>query len=609
VEDDYTRHPAISADGRRLYFTSTRDGGEGGRDIWVAKWNGTGWDSVANIGLPINTPNEETRPFESYDKQRLYFSNNHGQPRPGSSYGGASDIYVSTWTGSGWGPVRLVSAPVNCGLTACSPYETPDGSQIWFGSEAWEGGRGDEDIWVATQGMPPPPRETSGYGSWVKTGEIQDAIYVYDLEEDSRGVIYAAAACAESLPTGRVFKTPDMGATWIQCGDLPDMGATWIQCGDLPGAMVVYSLVVHGDTIYAGTYPHGDIFKSTDRGDSWLNSADIPGATAARSLLRLQDGCILAGMSPYDAANRNRIYKSPDGGTTWAEIAALKNINPCKFLYETSGGLIFAGGWGIDSEIMIYRSADSGATWDSVGVILKWEPEWTADGFLETDEGILYVTGWLPADSPGVDGGYVCKSTDDGLTWDTCEKIMRGDGVHSGRVYTAVEDTLGIVYVGMQPAPDSVVFASADAGTTWFSAGGLDGTFECLCLLRSSNGTIYAGTTPNGDVFRYVCQAGVDPEHPADPVNCRLFQNCPNPFISTTSIRFRIPEHCHVRIEVYDVLGQHVATLVDGRLGPGHHSVGFSGIDEDGNSLSSGVYAYRMTAGDFKSVKKFVFLR
>jgi hypothetical protein len=198
---------------------------------------------------------------------------------------------------------------------------------------------------------------------------------------------------------------------------------------------------------------------------------------------------------------------------------------------------------------------------------------------------------------------------DDGVNWDTCEKIMRGDGVNSGRVYAAVEDTLGIIYVGMQPAPDSVVFASVDAGSTWFSTGGLDGAFECLCLLRASDGTIYAGTTPNGDVFRYVCQAGIDQDQSVNPMQCHLFQNYPNPFNSTTSISYQVPRPGTVTLEVYDVLGRHVMTLVDDELPQGRHTVRFAGTDADGRAISSGVYIYRMEAGEFTSVKKFVFLQ
>ena len=243
---DLERHPAISADSKRLYFTSDRIGGQGGLDIWIAYWDGSAWSTVENMGAPINTVNEETRPFESFDEQRFYFSNNHGAPRPGGSYGGASDIYVSTWNDFGWGPVELVAAPVNNDLTACSPYESADGSELWIGSEAWEGGRGDEDIWVATKGASAAPRLTRGYGNWVKTGELTDAIYVYDLRESETGVIYAATACAETEPTGRVFKTNDGGRKWTPCADLP-------------GTMIAYSLVVHYDTLYDSGSPgnHG----------------------------------------------------------------------------------------------------------------------------------------------------------------------------------------------------------------------------------------------------------------------------------------------------------------------------------------------------------------
>jgi hypothetical protein len=590
------RHPAISFDGQRLYFTSDRGGGKGGRDIWVAFRHNGVWDSVANLGEPINSPNEETRPFESSDRQRLYFSNNHGAPRPGGSFGGASDIYVSTWTGSGWGPIQLVAAPVNNDLCACSPYETPDGSELWIGSESWEGGRGDEDIWVARRDSLFPPQTTQGYGGWVKTGELANAIYVYDLEQDALGTIYAATGCAQAEPTGRVFKSPDEGQTWIPCGPLP-------------GAMLVYDLLVEGDTLYAGTYPNGDVFKSIDRGDTWSNTAELPLATAVRCLVRLQNGDILAGTSPYDAQLRNRIFRTTDGGASWTEAAALESFNPPKFLYQTSDGAIFAGGWGIDCDTEIYRSLDDGVTWDSLVVIPHWECEWSTDGFLEASDGALYVTGWIPAQEPGVGGGFVCKSLDGGDTWSTTTKIMRRDGVHSNRIYAVAEDLPGRIYVGMQPAPDSVVFVSPDGGQTWDPTGGLAGAFECLCLLRAADGSIYAGTTPNGDVFRYLPQTKVDESRPTAPMAYRLAQNYPNPFNAATTIRFRLPQASRVTIAVYDILGRRIRALVDDDLKAGQHGVLFDGRDKDGKKLSSGVYLYRMQAGEIVQTRKMVYIK
>lgn len=576
-------HPAISPDRKRLYFTSDRPEGHGGSDIWVAHWDGYSWSTVENMGPIINTPNEETRPFESYDGQRFYFSNNHGQPRPGISYGGSCDIYVSTQTDSGWGPVRLVAPPVNSDLPACSPCESSDGNEIWFGSEAWEGSRGDEDIWVARKGVSFPPRITHGYGNWIKTGELKNAIYVYDLKESEDGTIYAATACADTVPTGRVFKTIDNGTTWTSCADLPK-------------AMVVYSLIVERDTLYAGTYPYGDVFKSINCGDSWFNTADLPAVTSARSLVRLHNGDILVGTSPYDITNRNRIYRTTNGGSSWTLTGLLDHINPCKFIVQTSNGTIFTGGFGIDSETKIHKSVDNGISWESVTVIPQMECHSDADGFYETENGVLYVSGYIPSHGVREGAGFVYKSTDHGENWTMCTKILRGDGTHSGRVYSIVEDHFGTLYVGMQPAPDSVVFASSNGGDTWYSTGGLDGAFECLCLFRGSDGAIYAGTTPNGDVFKYIPQSPTQMIENRSPIfmKFQLLQNTPNPFNIETKISFEINIKSQVILEIFNIRGQCIKKLVNQDQPAGNYTVTWDGTDDLGSQVTSGVYIYRI---------------
>ncbi len=596
--ESWDAHPAISADGKRLYFSSARDGGHGSTDIWVAYRNGASWDSVVNIGLPVNSPDEETRPFESFDRQRLYFSNEHGvPPRPGNSYGGASDVYVSVWDGSGWGSPVPVAAPINNDLRACTPFESADGSELWIGSEAWEGSKGDEDIWVARRGPPVPPSASDGYGHWAKTGELAQAIYVYDLEEDPQGTVYAATACADTVPTGRVFKTNNGGLTWIPCGDLP-------------GAMVVYSLVVQADTVYAGTYPNGDVFKSTDRGDSWVNTTDLPEVTAARVMTRLQSGGVLVGTSPHNINQRNRLFRTTDGGGSWVIAASLSNINPCKVLYQTSTGAIFAGGWGIDClGANINRSTDNGATWDSLSVLFD-VGKGAVDGFCEGHDGALYAACWVPSISPDVGGGFVCKSTDGGTTWDACPDIMRGDGVHAGRMYCLAEDPSGALYVGMQPAPDSVVWASSDGGDSWCSTGGLDGAYECLCLLRASDGTIYAGTTPNGDVFKYVTTGAQDgPGAGSTPARPRLVGSRPNPFATTTAIAYELPARGHLTLKIYSVTGELVRTVVDRECDRGRGAAGWDGTDDRGERVASGTYLCQLEWEHRSHTKRVVLIR
>lgn len=83
-----------------------------------------------------------------------------------------------------------------------------------------------------------------------------------------------------------------------------------------------------------------------------------------------------------------------------------------------------------------------------------------------------------------------------------------------------------------------------------------------------------------------------------------LFQNYPNPFNANTALSFQLPVVSDVRLAVYDILGREVTVLVDGKMTKGTHEVEF-----DGNSLSSGVYFYRIEAGDFTETKKMILLK
>ncbi|MCS6989214.1 MAG: T9SS type A sorting domain-containing protein [Chloroherpetonaceae bacterium] len=81
----------------------------------------------------------------------------------------------------------------------------------------------------------------------------------------------------------------------------------------------------------------------------------------------------------------------------------------------------------------------------------------------------------------------------------------------------------------------------------------------------------------------------------------RLFQNYPNPFNPATAIRYDLPEASHVKLEIFDMLGRKVATLVDARQSAGSYVVSF---DASRFSLASGMYLYRLSAGAFVAAKK-----
>ncbi len=88
-----------------------------------------------------------------------------------------------------------------------------------------------------------------------------------------------------------------------------------------------------------------------------------------------------------------------------------------------------------------------------------------------------------------------------------------------------------------------------------------------------------------------------------------LDQNYPNPFNPSTIIQFALPSSGKVKLEVYNILGQGVRTLVSGDLSAGTHQVTFDGRSNSGSILSSGVYFYRLETADFVKSRKMMLLK
>ena len=93
------------------------------------------------------------------------------------------------------------------------------------------------------------------------------------------------------------------------------------------------------------------------------------------------------------------------------------------------------------------------------------------------------------------------------------------------------------------------------------------------------------------------------------PTDFALLQNYPNPFNPETRIRFQLPEASRVVLKVYNILGQEVRTLVNDQMKAGFHNLMWDGRNGAGLRVASGVYIYRIKAGNFKSVKKMVMLK
>jgi len=119
------------------------------------------------------------------------------------------------------------------------------------------------------------------------------------------------------------------------------------------------------------------------------------------------------------------------------------------------------------------------------------------------------------------------------------------------------------------------------------------------------NATNSAGTSNWSSVwsFRTVALSGAVADETV-PDQFDLRQNFPNPLNPSTTISFNIPQQSHVKLVVYDVLGREVRTLVDEEKAPGRYTVDF-----DASNFPSGVYLYRMVAGNFTQVRKMVLVK
>jgi hypothetical protein len=114
------------------------------------------------------------------------------------------------------------------------------------------------------------------------------------------------------------------------------------------------------------------------------------------------------------------------------------------------------------------------------------------------------------------------------------------------------------------------------------------------------NGTFYT------DYWTY---NAIEYETDQVPTGFDLGDNYPNPFNPTTTIDFMIQKQVDVRMEVYNLLGQRVVTLVDENLKAGFYKVTWDGRNQVGNTVSSGVYFYKLKAGDFIETKKMILMR
>jgi hypothetical protein len=243
----------------------------------------------------------------------------------------------------------------------------------------------------------------------------------------------------------------------------------------------------------------------------------------------------------------------------------------------------------------VWISSDGGASWVDRTTNLPDPPRYLERVVCHpTEPGTMFVV------RTGFGSGKIYRTTDLGVSWTN----ISGDlpDIPHNDVFVDPEN-VNTIYV----ANDFGVYRSTDQGITWTRQGSGMPYVPVMDFDYASYDTVrYLRVGTHG---RSAFQATLPP--PTDVADqddvayeFSLFQNYPNPFNPSTHITYQVPLSGHVRLEVFDVLGREVATLVDEIREPGEFSVTF-----DGSPHSSGVYFSRLAAGGFTQTRKLLLLK
>jgi len=99
-------------------------------------------------------------------------------------------------------------------------------------------------------------------------------------------------------------------------------------------------------------------------------------------------------------------------------------------------------------------------------------------------------------------------------------------------------------------------------------------------------------------------------DHLENPRSFDLLQNYPNPFNSGTKIPIEIPKDCNATVDVYNIIGQKVITLISDKFyKPGRYQINWNGRNDKNQVQSSGIYFYKITVSGFSKVKKAILIK
>lgn len=361
---------------------------------------------------------------------------------------------------------------------------------------------------------------------------------------------------------GGVFRSADDGLTWAPA-----------QAG-LPPHTCVTTLLWHAGRLYAGTVAHG-AYVSADAGTSWAPVGTGLPPQATLFTLAEQGGLLLAG------TEAGGVFRSTDAGAHWTPVndgLPLDGHGLSIFSLVADRDDLF-----VSHPFGVHGSADGGTHWRAIGTGL---PVGTALMLLALHEGHLF------ASSPGT----LYRSADRGRSW----FALSGRGWEQ-QLVRALAFHGDALYMGTQGSPCSGIFRSVDGGASWEALPGLPGAWSVNLVV--ARGYLLAGAGEHGVWRRPLPRHDMPADRPP-AAHFHLAQNEPNPFSGKTAITYVLPRPEEVVLEICDLLGRHVRTLVDGPVHAGRHHVAF-----DASALPGGFYVCRLTVGTVSQSRQMLLLK
>ena len=345
--------------------------------------------------------------------------------------------------------------------------------------------------------------------------------------------------------------------------------------------------------IYAGTLG-GGVYRSTDDGNSWTTLDAVPCMTVAVS----SEGNIVAG------SYVSNCQRSTDGGISWKTVEALS----CSTLVTTAQGMILSFGGtylALPSKVSpdtwtgIFVPYPNDAPWNyKVNIMSEGVNDFVFEGttnamYRSTDYGASWesINVGLPRNKFGYSSLDVIDSTSR-VRWHETGPDVRDIGF----------DSQGAIYVSCLDG----IYRSTNNGNQWVLY--LKGYIGSILI--DKNNFLYVGS-PDGGVYttsQAVTSVAASPS--GLPEQFGLMQNYPNPFNPSTTIRYQLSHDSKVSLQIFNVLGQRVAELVNDEVKAGYREIVWDA------SAASGIYFYRLEAtatdgskGHYVDVKKMLLLR